>query len=372
MMGELARVVAASSPKEKLLPRLHEFLVWKRPMDLPWQIAAFGGFADGLRARGLGRPDRSALMTLVSEDTGNLQEQVNGLFSRAGEVAIDAKQPVSPRVAAVRLLSQADYPFAGQLLETLIEPRQPTEIQTSAIRALAQVNGAQGSAALVQRERWNAYSQAVRDVVLSLLSANTNSLGMLLTAIETGDVPAWTITAERRTQLMNHRNEAIRTRAEALFKDLVPGDRMKDYDDAKSVLTLKGDGKNGHAVFQKNCITCHSFAGQGKMVGPDLTGIRNQPAEVLLLHIVVPEHEIMPVYTAYQVETKSGEAYTGLLTAETASTITLLMAQGIERQVPRTDIATMTTSRLSLMPQELEKALTKQELADLLAFLKGQ
>ena len=108
------------------------------------------------------------------------------------------------------------------------------------------------------------------------------------------------------------------------------------------------------------------------MVGPDLTGIRNQPADVLLLHIIVPEYEIMPVYTAYNVGTKSGEAYTGLLVAETPVTITLTMAQGIEQQVPRADIATMTPSRLSLMPQELEKTMTQQELADLLAFLKGE
>jgi putative heme-binding domain-containing protein len=108
------------------------------------------------------------------------------------------------------------------------------------------------------------------------------------------------------------------------------------------------------------------------MVGPDLTGIRNQPADVILLHIIVPEYEINPIYTCYNVETKSSEAYTGLLGAETPTTITLRMAQGIEQRIPRTDIATMTTSRLSLMPQELEKTMTKQELADLLAFLRGQ
>jgi len=31
----------------------------------------------------------------------------------------------------------------------------------------------------------------------------------------------------------------------------------------------------------------------------------------------------------------------------------------------------MGISRLSLMPQELEKAMSKQDLADLIAFLKG-
>jgi putative heme-binding domain-containing protein len=232
--------------------------------------------------------------------------------------------------------------------------------------------GGQGGAALVTGERWNGYSPAVRDVVLSVLTANTNSLETLFAAIEAGNVPAWTVNADRRNQLMHHKDEAIKTRAEKLFKDLTPGDRRKVYEENKSVLALKGNGQNGHAIFQKNCITCHTFAGEGKLVGPDLTGIRNQPAEVILLHIIVPEYEINPIYTCYNVETKSAEAYTGLLGAETPTAITLLMAQGIEQKIARTDIATMTTSRLSLMPQELEKAMTQQELADLLAFLKGQ
>jgi len=372
MMGELARMVALASTPPQLPQVLREFLAWNRPVDLPWQMAAVGGFGDGLRKRGFGTAEHSGLMSLVIEDARNLPERVNALFARASELVPDATQPVSARLAAVSLLSQADYPVAGHTLESAVDPRQPVEIQTAAIRALGQMAGEQGGAALVTRERWNGYSPAVREVVLSVLTANTNSLQTLFAAIEAGNVPAWTVNADRRNQLMHHKDEAIKMRAEKLFKDLTPGDRRKVYEENKSVLALKGNGQNGHAVFQKNCITCHTFAGEGKLVGPDLTGIRNQPAEVILLHIIVPEYEINPIYTCYNVETKSAEAYTGLLGAETPSAITLLMAQGIEQKIARTDIATMTTSRLSLMPQELEKTMTQQELADLLAFLKGE
>jgi len=93
---------------------------------------------------------------------------------------------------------------------------------------------------------------------------------------------------------------------------------------------------------------------------------------VILLHIVVPEYEIVPIYTSYNVETKDGQSFAGLLAAETPTAITLRMAQAVEQKIPRSDIASMTTSRLSLMPQEMEKAMTKQEMADLLAFLKAE
>jgi len=372
LMGELGRILGASQPQPKLFPVLRELLAANRPEDLAWQLAAVGGFGDGLRARGLGSKETPALLSLVNEDSSNLRAQVDKLFSRAAELTTEANRPMSEKLAAIALLAEGDYGLSGSTLGKLIEPQQPVEIQSAAVRALGRMVSSEKASVLVQRARWNAYTPTVRDAVLTVVTGNTNLLPALFTAIEAGDVAAYTVNADRRNQLMHHKDEAIKSRAEKLFKDLTPGDRMKVYEETKSILTLKGDGKNGHALFQKNCITCHTFSGEGKQVGPDLTGIRNQPAEVILLHVVVPEYEINPIYTAYNVETKGGDSYAGLLAAETPGSITLRMAQGLEQQIPRADIASMTTSRLSLMPQELEKAMTKQELADLLAFLKGQ
>jgi putative heme-binding domain-containing protein len=285
---------------------------------------------------------------------------------------LDSIQPLGARLAAISLLGQGSYAEGGPTLQTFVDPRQPAEIQTAAIRALGQMGDASAGAVLVQPGRWNGYTPAVRVSVLSVFMGNTNFLDGLFTSIEHGGIPAWTVNADRRTQLMRNKDESIRQRANALFKEMGGGDRMKAYEESKSVLVLKGDSQNGHAVFQKNCTPCHTYSGEGHLVGPDLTGIRNQPADVILLHIVVPEYEIMPVYTCYNVETKGGQTYTGLLASETPAAITLRMAQGVEQQIPRSDISSMTTSRLSLMPQELEKTMTRQELADLLAFLKGQ
>lgn len=372
LMGELGRILGASLAQPKLLPVMRELSAGSRPENLAWQMAAMGGLGEGLRARGLGSKDTPALLSLVKEDSANLSTQLAGLFQRSAGLALDGQRPLADRLAAVSLLAEGDFALAGATLEKLIEPQQPGEIQSAAIRALSRMVSVEKAPLFVQRTRWNAYTPTVRDVVLAVLVGNPGFVPALLAAVEAGDVPAYTVNPERRNQLMHHKDELIKARAEKLFKDLTPGDRLKVYEDTKPVLALTGDGKNGHAMFQKHCITCHTFAGEGKAVGPDLTGIRNQPAEVLLLHIIVPEYEIMPIYTAYNVETKGGESYSGLLAAETSGSITLRMAQGIEQQISRADIASMATGRLSLMPQELEKAMTKQELADLLAFLKGQ
>jgi len=372
MMEDLGRMVAAASPPEELAPLLREILASNEPADLGWQLAVAGGFGEGLRARGFAANHTSALLGFCAEHSSNLREPLAGLFKSSAEIAVQPRQPLSWRLAAINLLGQSDYSRAGPPLETLVEPQQPPEIQIAAIRAMGQLAHPNAGPLLVMPERWKGYSPAVRDMVLSCLMANTNFLKTLFDAIENGTVPAWTVNAERRNLLMKHKDEEVRLRATALFKDLIPTDRMKAYEECKPVLLLKPDPKNGHAVFQKNCTPCHVFAGEGKSVGPDLTGIRNQPSEVLLLHIVVPEYEITPTYACYNVETKEGGAFTGLLVAETPSSITLRMAQGVEENISRANIASLSISRLSLMPQELEKAMSKQGFADLIAFLKGE
>jgi putative heme-binding domain-containing protein len=148
-------------------------------------------------------------------------------------------------------------------------------------------------------------------------------------------------------------------------------DRMKVYEEYKSLLAFTPNPQNGHAVFTRTCAACHVYRNEGSVVGPDLTGIRNQPKEVLLLHIIVPEYEIMPIYTCYNVETKDGETLTGLLAVETPGSVTLRQALAVQVTVQRSNIVKMTASSLSLMPDELEKTMTKQDLADLLDFLKG-
>jgi putative membrane-bound dehydrogenase-like protein len=371
MMADLGRILGAAVPLERLGPTLQELVSSKSSADLPWEMAAASGFGDALKSRVRGSSERPPLMALA-DGSPDLRDALQNLFKRATDLAVDYHQPLTLRLPAIGLLGQSEYSTASNPLEKLVGPQQPSEIQTAAIRALGQFSNTNVAAALVTHDRWNGYTPAIRDIVLSSLMPNTNSLQTLFDAIEKGDVAAYTVNADRRNQLMKHKDRAIQERANTLFKDLTPGDRMKVYEETKSVLTLTVDPKNGHAVFQKNCTPCHTFAGEGHTVGPDLTGIRNQPSEVILLHIVVPEYEIMPIYTCYNVETKDGPSYTGILAGETPSAITLRMAQGVEQPIPRANIASMLTSRLSLMPQELEKAMTKQELADLIAFLKGQ
>ena len=76
-----------------------------------------------------------------------------------------------------------------------------------------------------------------------------------------------------------------------------------------------------------------------------------------------------PNYFAYLVDTKEGDSYTGIIINETANSVTVRQALGIEVVVPRSQIARMQAQKISLMPEGLEEGLTHQDLADLVEFI---
>jgi putative heme-binding domain-containing protein len=60
---------------------------------------------------------------------------------------------------------------------------------------------------------------------------------------------------------------------------------------------------------------------------------------------------------------------TGLISAETASSLTLKRGEGAEDTVLRTQIDRVESTGKSLMPEGLETQLSKQDVADLVAYL---
>jgi putative heme-binding domain-containing protein len=71
------------------------------------------------------------------------------------------------------------------------------------------------------------------------------------------------------------------------------------------------------------------------------------------------------------VRTKSDEDYNGVLRKDSPDEVILATGPTTEVRIARSDIADMRPSTVSVMPTGLEQQLTKQELADLVAFLKA-
>jgi putative heme-binding domain-containing protein len=144
-----------------------------------------------------------------------------------------------------------------------------------------------------------------------------------------------------------------------------------------ALAALKGDAASGARVFRRaegpNCIACHQIGDEGRMVGPPLTTIGAKLSrEQILEAILTPSAALLMGYENWAVRTTDGDVKTGIKVEETDDRITLKDAQGEFVDIPLDRIAEKKMLRLSMMPEDLTKSMTLQELADLVEYLSQQ
>jgi putative membrane-bound dehydrogenase-like protein len=371
---ELGKLLGASQPQDRW-SKLTEQILGNPQWNFSAMASLLTGFADAIRNRGLGRNHRSTFAAFLPADPEAnrfLREKFDEILSTAVALALDDGQSAANRQAALGLLAHAEFETSGQRLFDLVTPDQPAPIQAGAVRALGAMTDPRIAARLLTGEHFAAYTPALREEVLSALLSSPQHAPGIVAALENGDLPPNAIDALRRKSLLENRDPQIRERAVKVFASTQSGDRAKVYDEHKSLLTLSPDSENGRAVFKKHCSICHRLDRDGVPVGPDLFGIRNQPKEAILLHILIPEAEITSGFSAYVVETRAGRVVSGLLSSETSNSVTLKQQLGKEETILRSDIESLVASPQSLMPQGFEKSMTRQDLADLVSYLKGE
>jgi putative membrane-bound dehydrogenase-like protein len=132
---------------------------------------------------------------------------------------------------------------------------------------------------------------------------------------------------------------------------------------------MPGDAKAGALVFKKLCAQCHKIYGEGVDVGPDLTSNGRADFDQLLSNIFDPSLVIGAGYQAVTVNTRQGQVVTGLLVEDNVQRVVLKVQGGELKTIARADVDEQFTSKLSLMPEDLEKQLQPQEIVDLLSYL---
>lgn len=371
VMEDLSRTLGAGAPIEACRRFLGQLL--KGEGDLAWRVPSVVGLAEGLRGRRdfKVKTGGNPLSTLLAEDAdASLTMALEQFFVRAAKVAADDKATTRQRSSAIALLGYTSFAQSGTTLGALIGGRPPLELQLQAVKALDRSGDPRGGELLVQPARWKLYTPQVREAVVSALVARPKMTEVLFAAIQQGTIQPREISSSRRTRLLQHTDPTIKSAAETLFKGLDGGDRMKIYQSYREILNLPTDVAKGRVAFEKACSACHTYNGTGGNVGPDLTSIRNQPADALLMHIIVPNLEVAPGFQALSVTTNDGRTLSGWLAGETDSSVTLRTAFGTEETVLRASVASLSSPGLSLMPDGLEQTITKQEMADLIVYLK--
>jgi len=335
-----------------------------------WQFATMAGLLDAL---GQGNTSLGKLVPQKNAELKAVREHLVAMFDAARRIAADRAAPVEKRAMAVALLGRGLDRQAEdrEALRGLLAPQVPRELEEAAIGTLGRLRGPEVPQVLLAN--WKTYGPSERAKVLDVVLSRSEWLTPLLDAAEKRKVLPSEFDAPRRQRLMQAagRVRGARQRAEKLFADVVNPDREKVVEAFKAALSLKGEASRGAQTFTKVCATCHKLGGAGNEVGPDLASIGDKAPETLLISILDPNRAVEARYTNYVADTKDGSTYSGVLVGETGNSVTLLLAGGQSQTVLRSDLKSLRSTGLSLMPEGLEAGMQAQDVADLIAFIRS-
>jgi putative heme-binding domain-containing protein len=337
---------------------------------------AFLGLRDGLvmaMARGSRRSGGP-----LSVDTNSPQpgaRLVARRIERARTTALAERAPESERIQALAALSALDPSASSIALRALLEPRQPVAVQVAAVQSLTEVRTSEADIAGFLLGRLRAFEPAVRAAAVRTLLSRAAWTKALLQAAEkggaAGGISPGLIDPADRAPLLKHRDPEIARLAQALFTRTAASARAGVIVEYLTALRQKGDTARGAKVFERECQSCHKVGDRGFKLGPDLTGSPSSDPTALVANILDPNANVTPEYIQYLIVDHSGRTYSGIIAAETPTSLTLRRATAAEDAILRTQIAELTSTGLSLMPEGFEKTIGKPEMADLVAFLRA-
>jgi putative membrane-bound dehydrogenase-like protein len=220
------------------------------------------------------------------------------------------------------------------------------------------------------------FAAELKRAAISALAGSRAGSSWLLAAHGKDELPKDMI-AEAGRLLRNSPYQDIANKAKLAFP--APGKLdPKKLPPITELAKRTGDVARGKAVWNASfagaaqCSKCHMVRGVGGQVGPDLSMIGKKASrENLYESILIPSKAIADQYIQHSVTTKAEVTVTGLLIADTPTSITLRDANGKDTTVAKADIeGAVRKLKISIMPEDVVAALTEDELTDLVAYLE--
>ena len=320
------------------------------PVKAAW-VKALG---DGLRRRG-------SNLTKADKD-GKLA----AILAEAAETAANAQASSSSRLDAIELLGMNSSKESLDALIACLGEKQPDAVQTASIRILAQNSSASVTTALIGN--WAHYGPKAKSAALeALLSREDRAVALL----EAKVVQPEAFSAAQVQALIKHKSPKVAAAARSALASVIPPSREEVTAKFKPAIAAKGDAPKGQVQYMARCVACHRAGTMGLQLGPDLITVKTKGREALLEAILQPHKEVASQFIAYTVNTKDGQTLAGIITNDTASSMTIRMMGGIEKTLQRAEIKGSSSNGQSLMPEGLETGMTVEDMADLISYIES-
>jgi len=328
---------------------------------------ALDGLIEGQRGKALppSKPASDYLAKLGASDSKAVVARAQQLGTLWGDpVALkavvakirDTTAADGERIKAIQVARQAKSDITRATMLTLLSGKNSDELAMAAVQALSEIGGDNVAEALIAR--WNSFSPVVRRAAAETLVARAPWRDAFLDAVEgkviaAGEVPPTVVRA-----LANSKETRVRERTARVIGRFRESDanKLKLIAQKKHVvLSGQPDLEAGHELAKKTCLVCHKLHGEGAEVGPDLTGVGRSTLDALLANVIDPNQIVGKGYENTEVETKDGRTLSGRVIEDTDTRIKLLSTGPKEEVVAKSEISSMRTTELSVMPEGLEQ-----------------
>jgi putative membrane-bound dehydrogenase-like protein len=311
---------------------------------------------------------RHASLELLKVNNISDVSRKDAAIREAASVMNDSVQPDSRRAEAIYFLALGDPGVYTEDLKKFINPKEEPPLQLAALYTLSRVKGTAVSEYSIQQ--WEVLTPEIREASINTFLSDSNRIALLIDALEKNKIKPSSIKFSTSVRLMDQSNENLRNRARVIFTKN-ERERVNVNKEYEKALQLDGDAAKGKQVYMTNCAICHQVRGKmGVAFGPDLGTVQNWIKEDVMANILNPNLSISSGFDMWNVQLNSGETEQGIIFTETPVAITLRNNGKMDRTINRQDIQSIRAMNASAMPTGLEKNIDKQQMADLLAFLR--
>ena len=303
----------------------------------------------------------AAIHWLDSNRTPPPQSVVDGLLAR--ELRNDRRSD-DLKALALRLISPTHKQLTIDALNGYIEGDHDG-LRAQAIRALALSNHPERFTYLAKVAGDETMPETARADALAGLAAQVDEFRPLLEKLSMCHLPAVAKEAQRIQRLT--------TESDPVEEFLPAADEIETW---LALTSASGDPDSGRRLFYSavgpRCATCHRIDGHGGDYGPDLSryGATHDRRQALTA-ILEPSRDIAPRYVPWVLETDDGKTHVGLRLARggDSGTEPYIDSQGNRFDLQSEAIEFREPSKNSIMPDGMEKTISVEDLADLVAFL---
>jgi putative membrane-bound dehydrogenase-like protein len=335
------------------------------------------GFEAAFQGRSLAALPDELIEALAETGGGSLILRVRRSDPRAIEEALailgDSQGDLQTQLQLLEVLGDLGRSETLNAIMAVVESSREGNLRQAALQSLSKFEDPKIADTLLAGYRTKPETEQL--AIQSLLATRANWTQTMLKAMDAGQIDQVSVDVAQVRRMRLHNDPTIQATIQRYWGTL-PGettaDMQAEVDRLNRLLAAAaGNPYRGKQLYTANCGKCHVLFGEGHTVGPELTNYQRDDLQRLLVNVVNPSAEVREGYENTIVATSDGRVLSGFVVDQDNRVVVLRGANGETYVLSREDIDDMSAIAPSLMPSDLLKPMSDQELRDLFAYLRA-